>query len=101
MNGFDVSITGKVFLVECQNPFDAVDPHCGQQSRIVNLSARNIVNNEQPAPFLVHGQTIRKQSQSFFKRLGPAVGFRGSQPYPLRSSRRVQVFQNSATFCGV
>ena len=62
MNSFDVRITRKVPLVERQNPFDAVYPHGGYQSRIVNLSARNIVDNEQPSPFLVDGQTIGQQS---------------------------------------
>lgn len=80
MNGFNVRVTGKVPLVERQDAFHAVYPHSGCQARIVNLSARHIVDNEQSPPFLVDGQTIRQQSQIVFKQPGTAVGFGGSQP---------------------
>jgi hypothetical protein len=101
MNCFDFSVASKVSLVERQNPFDAMYAHGGHQSRIVNLGTGDIVHNEQSAPFLVHGQTIRQQPQIVFKQSGATVGFGGISPYPLRLSGRVQVFQNSATFCDV
>ena len=77
MNGFDSRITGKVSLVECQNPFDAVHPHCGYQSRIVHLNSGDIAHDKQFAPFLMYSQTVRQQPQLAFKQPRPTIGFLG------------------------
>ena len=61
MNRLYVAITSKVLVVECQDPRDALYPHCGNESRIVNFHAGDIVRDQQPAPFLVNSQAIGKQ----------------------------------------
>ena len=46
MNSFDITVPGKVSIVECENSLDAVHPHCSHQTRVVNLNARDVVRNK-------------------------------------------------------
>jgi hypothetical protein len=61
VNSFDVRITTKVLLVKRQNPFDPVCAHHSYEPRIVNLSARNIVRDEQFPPLSVNEQAVGQE----------------------------------------
>jgi|SRR5580698_4369763 hypothetical protein len=87
MNGFDVGISGKVVLVECENMSDAVHPHSSDQSRVVDLNARDIVGHEQLAPLMVDRRTIGKQTQIFFKKLRASISLGRSQPLSVAIKR--------------
>jgi hypothetical protein len=78
MDGFDVCIAGKVILVECKNPRDAVYPHGGYQSRVVNLNTRDILEDEELPPLLVHCQTVRQESKVFLEKPSPPISLGGS-----------------------
>ncbi len=74
MNGLYVAVTSKVLVVKGQNPPDVLYSHRGNQSRIVNLHAGDIVCNQQPAPLLVNSHAVGKQLQLVLEKLCPAVG---------------------------
>ncbi len=80
MNGLYVAITSKVLLVKCQNPPNLLYSHRGNQSRIVNLHAGDIVRDQQPAPFLVNRHAIGKQLQPVLEKPRPAVGLLRRKP---------------------
>jgi hypothetical protein len=80
VNGLYVAITSKVPVVKCQNPPDVLYSHRGNESRIVNLHAGDIVRDQQPAPFLVNGHAIGKQLQPVLEKLRPAIGLLGRKP---------------------
>jgi hypothetical protein len=95
MDGFDAGVTCEVFFVESQNPFHGVHSHGRDQSRVVNLDAGDMVRDQEFSPFLMRRRNFSSKKPA----RRPASS--GDSPYPLRSSGRVQVFQNSATFCDV
>lgn len=80
MNGLYVAITSKVLVVKCQNPPNVLYLHRGNQPRIVNLRAGDIVRDQQPAPFPVNCHAIGKQLQLVLEKLRPAVGLLGRKP---------------------
>ena len=49
----------------------------------------------------LHFRTFGQQPQGVLKQLDTLIGCSGENPYPFWPNRRVQVFQNSATFCEV
>jgi hypothetical protein len=97
INGFDICVTSEVLFVERQNPADAVYSHCGHQSRVVHLNSGDTAHNQQFAPFLMYGQTVRQQSQLVFKKPRPTIGFLRRKPVPIavkRTSTSVPEFSN-------
>ncbi len=87
MNGFYVAITSKVLVVKCQNPPNLLYSHRGNQSRIVNLHAGDIVRDQQPAPFLVNRHAIGKQLQPVLEEPRPAVGLLRRKPVSIAVKR--------------
>lgn len=75
MNCFDVCVARKVALVESQDSFDAMHVHGGNQARVVNLNARDVVRNKQSPPFLMDRQAVGKQLQITFNESRTAIGF--------------------------
>ncbi len=100
MNGFNVSVASEVAIIKSEYFGDSVDSHRCGQSRIVHLHAGNVVFDEQATPFRMYCQSVGKQQQSPLEGFRPTVCFVRRET-TFRSEGRVQVFQNSATFCDV
>ena len=73
MNSLNSAVAFEVRIVECENRLDAIDMHCSNQARVVNLDARDVMRHQQLAPFFVNRESIRKQPEFFLEKNGAAV----------------------------
>jgi hypothetical protein len=73
VNGFNISVSNKVPVIESQNALDAMHTHRSHKARIVNLDARDAMCHQECAPLFVNCEAVRKQTELFLEKSCPTV----------------------------
>jgi hypothetical protein len=62
MDGFDAGVADEILLIEGENPAYGVHSHRRDQSRVVDLDTRDVVRDQELAPFLMHSQSVGQEA---------------------------------------
>jgi len=67
MHSCYVRVAGKVFVVERQNALDAMHSHRRDQTRVVNLHARDAMRYQNTALLFMNGKAVREEPEFFLE----------------------------------
>lgn len=98
IQSFDSLEAGKIPGVERQDSLHFVDAHDRNEMGVMHLDSGDAIIHEQSAPLFVYCEAIGgNRSRDSNRRARRSVSA-GDKPKPLRSTGRVEAFQNSPRF---